>query len=41
MRQERLIELARRLGWRWQSHNTGQSPRAALLWLYMAVGERA
>jgi uncharacterized protein (DUF58 family) len=40
-RRDRLIELARHLGWRWQFHHTGQSPRAALLWLYMAVGERA
>jgi uncharacterized protein (DUF58 family) len=39
-RQDRLIEFARHLGWRWQFHNTAQSPRAALLWLYMAVGER-
>lgn len=39
-RQVRLTELARHLGWRCQFHHTGQSPRAALLWLYMAVGER-
>ena len=36
-----LQDLARRLGWRCLFHRTSQSPRAALLWLYMAVGERA
>jgi uncharacterized protein (DUF58 family) len=36
----RLTELGRRLGWRCLFHHTSQSPRAALLWLYMAVGAR-
>jgi uncharacterized protein (DUF58 family) len=36
-----LQDLARRLGWRCLFHRTSQSPRAALLWLYMAVGEQA
>jgi uncharacterized protein (DUF58 family) len=39
-RRERLTELGRRLGWRCLFHHTSQSPRAALLWLYMAVGAR-
>jgi uncharacterized protein (DUF58 family) len=38
---ERLKELARHLGWRTLFHHTSQPPRAALLWLYMALGERA
>ena len=37
----RLKELARHLGWRTLFHRTSQPPRAALLWLYMALGERA
>lgn len=40
-RRERLTDLARSLGWRCLFHRTSQPPRAALLWLYMAVGERA
>ena len=40
-RRARLTELARHLGWRCLFHHTSQSPRAALLWLYMAVGARA
>lgn len=40
-RRQELRELARHLGWRYLFHNTSQSPRSALLWLYMAVGERA
>jgi uncharacterized protein (DUF58 family) len=40
-RRARLAELGRSLGWRLLQHHTSQSPRAALLWLYMAVGERA
>lgn len=40
-RRARLTELARHLGWRVLFHRTSQSPRSALLWLYMAVGERA
>jgi hypothetical protein len=30
--------MAGRLGWRYLFHRTGQSPRSALLWLYMAIG---
>ncbi len=40
-RKARLTELARHLGWRCLFHHTSMSPRSALLWLYMAVGERA
>jgi uncharacterized protein (DUF58 family) len=40
-RRARIGELARHLGWRCLYHRTSQSPRSALLWLYMAVGERA
>ena len=39
-RRARLDELARGLGWRVLTHRTSQAPRGALLWLYMAVGER-
>ncbi len=39
-RRARLKELARTLGWRVLLHRTDESPRAALLWLYMAIGER-
>ena len=39
-RRARLGELAHSLGWRVLFHHTNQSPRAALLWLYMAVGDR-
>jgi uncharacterized protein (DUF58 family) len=35
-----LGELAHSLGWRCLFHHTNQSPRSALLWLYMAVGDR-
>ena len=38
---DRLKEMARHLGWRTLFHHTSQPPRAALLWLYMALGERA
>jgi uncharacterized protein (DUF58 family) len=38
---ERLKDLARHLGWRTLFHHTSQPPRGALLWLYMALGERA
>jgi uncharacterized protein (DUF58 family) len=38
---ERLKELAWHLGWRTLFHHTSQPPREALLWLYMALGERA
>ncbi|HRO13035.1 DUF58 domain-containing protein [Amaricoccus sp.] len=40
-RRERIRALARHLGWRWYFHHTSEPPRPALLWLYMAVGERA
>ena len=40
-RKARIVELARHLGWRTLFHHTSESPRAALLWLYMALGERA
>jgi uncharacterized protein (DUF58 family) len=36
----RLTDLARHLGWRCLFHRTSQSPRSALLWLYVAVGDR-
>jgi uncharacterized protein (DUF58 family) len=35
-----LQELARRLGWRCLFHRTSEGPRPALLWLYMALGDR-
>ncbi len=38
-RRAALAELAARFGWRMLPHRTSQSPRAALLWLYMAIGE--
>jgi uncharacterized protein (DUF58 family) len=37
-RRAQLDEIARRLGWRVLHHRTSESPRAALLWLYMAIG---
>jgi uncharacterized protein (DUF58 family) len=37
----RLEDLARHLGWRTLFHRTSRPPREALLWLYMALGERA
>lgn len=40
-RRARLDALARSLGWRCLHHRTSMSPRAALLWLYMAIGKRA
>lgn len=40
-RRARLEDLAHSLGWRCLFHRTSQPPRAALLWLYMAVGDRA
>jgi len=33
-----LGEMARRLGWQILHHHSSESPRAALLWLYMALG---
>jgi len=38
-RRAALATLAARLGWRVLHHRTSQSPRAALLWLYMAIGD--
>ena len=38
-RRARLSDLAGQLGWRCLFHRTSQSPRSALLWLYMALGE--
>jgi len=40
-RRAKIKEYAYHLGWRVLFHHTSQSPRAALLWLYMALGERA
>ena len=40
-RRARLKDLARTLGWRVLFHRTSQSPRSALLWLYMAIGDKA
>jgi uncharacterized protein (DUF58 family) len=40
-RRAKIVDFARHLGWRWLFHHTSQPPRPALLWLYMAVGERA
>jgi uncharacterized protein (DUF58 family) len=37
-RRAELDELARGLGWRVLHHRTSESPRKALLWLYMAIG---
>jgi uncharacterized protein (DUF58 family) len=39
-RRAHLKDLGRRLGWRCLFHRTSESPRAALLWLYMAIGNR-
>lgn len=40
-RRAKLRDYARHLGWRTYFHDTAAPPRKALLWLYMAVGERA
>ena len=40
-RRAKLVDYARHLGWRTYFHDTTAPPRKALLWLYMAVGERA
>jgi uncharacterized protein (DUF58 family) len=40
-RRAKLRDLARKLGWRCLFHRTSEVPRSALLWLYMAVGDRA
>jgi len=37
-RREDLENFARRTGWRVLFHRTSQSPRAALMWLYVAIG---
>ncbi|RMF40997.1 MAG: DUF58 domain-containing protein [Alphaproteobacteria bacterium] len=37
-RQATLHDMARRTGWHALIHHTTDSPRAALLWLYMAIG---
>lgn len=37
-RRDALAQVARRTGWRLLIHHTSESPRAALLWLYMALG---
>ena len=39
-RRARLTDTARHLGWRCYFHDTTAPPRKALLWLYMAIGER-
>lgn len=36
-----LETITRRAGWRCLFHRTNESPRKALLWLYMAIGEVA
>ncbi len=33
-----LEDFARQVGWQYLKHHTSESPRAALLWLYMAIG---
>lgn len=38
MRCDALSDFARRSGWQYLKHHTSDSPRAALLWLYMAIG---
>ncbi|MBA3326519.1 MAG: DUF58 domain-containing protein [Rhodobacteraceae bacterium] len=38
-RRAELSALGARLGWRVLFHRTSQSPRSALLWLYMALGD--
>jgi len=37
-RREDLEKFAKRTGWRVLFHRTSQSPRAALMWLYVAIG---
>ncbi|MEO0999620.1 MAG: DUF58 domain-containing protein [Pseudomonadota bacterium] len=37
-RRAELDEMARRAGWQCLIHRTSESPRTALLWLYMAIG---
>ena len=38
VRRDALRDMTRRTGWQFQVHHTSESPRKALLWLYMAVG---
>jgi uncharacterized protein (DUF58 family) len=38
-RREALAGMARRSGWQFLVHRTSESPRKALLWLYMGLGE--
>lgn len=40
-RREALADCARRTGWQCMQHRTDESPRKALLWLYMAIGGEA
>lgn len=37
-RKQALADLARRTGWRFQTHHTGDPAQGALLWLYGALG---
>ncbi len=37
-RRAQLADIARRTGWQFTTHRTTESPRRALLWLYMALG---
>ncbi|MEM9012917.1 MAG: DUF58 domain-containing protein [Pseudomonadota bacterium] len=37
-RRAELMDTARRTGWQCLIHRTSESPRRALLWLYMAIG---
>jgi len=39
-RKARLEELARRTGWQYHLHHTGDAPTSALLWLYRALEGR-
>ena len=36
-RKDRLQAIARATGWQFQTHHTGDSAQAALLWLYTAM----
>lgn len=40
-RRDRLATMTRHTGWQFNVHHTSESPRAALLWLYMAIGGHA
>lgn len=40
-RKERLARLARATGWQFQTHHTGDSATAALLWIYAALERHA